>query len=296
MPVRQPAPVHFRHWGPAMRSEVRASLVSMFCPVRMPRMSLFASLRELEFDPAAYRAGQLPGLDAGCVRLLPAGVRAGRDRRPSSTCTRPRSASRIMLTLDGTADRRAAVRPSGRPLRPTPGADGRRAAVLGAGAGLRICAIADGAAGTALPFGIAMGGEWGIGASLAMETIPAKARGAGLRPAAERLPLRLLSRRAGLLGGLQRAGAGLARDVRRRRVAGPAGALPARQGAGVADLAGRSCASAVRPRRLGVDARPLEAAALHDAADGRVQHVQPWLAGHVPHLPEVADCTSSRAR
>jgi SHS family lactate transporter-like MFS transporter len=40
-------------------------------------------------------------------------------------------------------------------------------------------------------FGFAMGGEWGIGASLVMESIPAKSRGVGLRFSAARLRIRL---------------------------------------------------------------------------------------------------------
>ena len=93
-------------------------------------------------------------------------------------------------------------------------------------------------------FGIAMGGEWGIGASLAMESIPAKARGpvSGLLQSGYPCGYFLGAHR--LLGGLQRAGAGLAGDVRRRRAAGAAGALPARQGARIAELGGQSQAAA----------------------------------------------------
>ena len=44
-------------------------------------------------------------------------------------------------------------------------------------------------------FGIAMGGEWGLGSSLAMESIPPQARGIGLRHSAMRLSERLPARR-----------------------------------------------------------------------------------------------------
>ena len=76
------------------------------------------------------------------------------------------------------AHRRVFVRPRRRPLWTPPGADDRRAVLLAScvRVGLRAepspcCLII-----RAL-FGVAMGGEWGIGASLTMETIPPKARG-----------------------------------------------------------------------------------------------------------------------
>ena len=49
--------------------------------------------------------------------------------------------------------------------------------LFGAGIRLRLRAEPDHAAGAARLFGVAMGGEWGVGASLTMETIPPQARG-----------------------------------------------------------------------------------------------------------------------
>ena len=76
------------------------------------------------------------------------------------------------------ARRRLHVRPPGRPLRPPAGPDARCAALFLA----RLSRPAFAPSITVLLviralFGVAMGGEWGIGASLTMETIPPKARG-----------------------------------------------------------------------------------------------------------------------
>jgi SHS family lactate transporter-like MFS transporter len=83
-------------------------------------------------------------------------------------------------------------------------------------------------------FGVAMGGEWGIGASLAMETIPPKSRGLVSGLLQSGYPVRLFPRRAGELaaGRSHR----LARFVCRRCCARVAGALHPTQSSGVARM------------------------------------------------------------
>ena len=84
-------------------------------------------------------------------------------------------------------------------------------------------------------FGIAMGGEWGVGASLTMETIPPQARGFVSGLAAVGLSGRIFA-------GLDRLRPAvpvhrLARHVHGRRPSGAAGALYPPQRAGIAELA-----------------------------------------------------------
>ncbi len=106
-------------------------------------------------------------------------------------------------------------------------------------------------------FGIGMGGEWGIGTSLAMETIPPQARGAvsGLLQSGYPCGYFLGAIAYWLVFRALR----LARHVRGRRTARAAGAVPARQGAGVARLEGGGDTTA--PRNAKVHARTLEAVA-----------------------------------
>ena len=83
-------------------------------------------------------------------------------------------------------------------------------------------------------YGIAMGGEWGVGASLTMETIPPHARGfvSGLLQSGYPAGYFLASIVYGVLFPLHR----LARHVHGRRDAGAAGALHPPHGAGIAEL------------------------------------------------------------
>ena len=83
-------------------------------------------------------------------------------------------------------------------------------------------------------FGIAMGGEWGVGASLTMESIPPHARGfvSGLLQSGYPAGYFLASIVYGLLYSLYR----LARHVHGRRRSGPARLLYPAHGPGVAEL------------------------------------------------------------
>ena len=86
-----------------------------------------------------------------------------------------------------------------------------------------------------LLFGIGMGGEWGVGASLAMESVPARWRGFLSGVLQEGYALGYLARRARVLHGVSRVR--LARDVLHRRAAGVALAVRARAGEGVGRVA-----------------------------------------------------------
>ena len=83
-------------------------------------------------------------------------------------------------------------------------------------------------------YGVAMGGEWGVGASLTMESIPAACPRLRLRPAAIRLPGRILScvDRLRLAVSVYR----LARHVHGGRPSGPARLLYPPHRSGIADL------------------------------------------------------------
>ena len=80
-------------------------------------------------------------------------------------------------------------------------------------------------------YGIGMGGEWGVGASLAMETVPAAMARILLRPAAGGLRGRLPAGGGRVL--LRFSALRMARDVLPRRRPGAADALHPRQSAGV---------------------------------------------------------------
>ena len=147
-------------------------------------------------------AGQLPRLDARRLRLLhPRLRRAGRRHRfrpDASRTSRWPSRSRLAIA----AGRRVHLRPDGRPLRPAPAADDRPRLLLDRSKCCRAWrrTMRRSWSLRAL-FGIGMGGEWGVGASLAMENVPRRWRGllsglpaGGLR---DRIPaggLRLLLR------------------------------------------------------------------------------------------------------
>jgi MFS transporter, SHS family, lactate transporter len=65
----------------------------------------------------------------------------------------------------------------GRPLRTAGHADGRYHRLLGVRTGFGLRAFVEVFLITRALFGIAMGGEWGVGAALAFETLPAEGRG-----------------------------------------------------------------------------------------------------------------------
>ena len=77
-------------------------------------------------------------------------------------------------------------------------------------------------------YGIGMGGEWGVGASLAMESAPAKVARNPLRNRAERIFHWLFA--GGRGGALRSARLGMARHVLGRRRAGAAGASTSASG------------------------------------------------------------------
>jgi hypothetical protein len=129
-------------------------------------------------------------------------------------------------------------------------------------------------------FGIAMGGEWGVGASLTMESIPPHARGfvSGLLqsgyPAGyflatlDRLRIAIPVHR-------------LARHVHGRRHSGAAGVLHPAQGAGIAKLeTGDVGQQHARYREVALAARHL-----CRAADDCIQFLQSRHAGFLPNLP-----------
>ncbi len=129
-------------------------------------------------------------------------------------------------------------------------------------------------------FGIAMGGEWGTGASLTMETVKPEARG--------------------LVSGLLQSGyptgyllasivyrnfydvAALARHVPCRDRSGAADPLHPPPCAGIAGLVARACADGNGARRA---RQALEARALRHRADDGVQLLQPRHAGRLSDLP-----------
>ena len=107
-------------------------------------------------------------MDAGRLRFFPAGIRAEGDCTKNFTSA-SRSHLAIFLTL--------AMRPSEplfsdgrRPLGAAAGPDDRCVSIFGLRTRLRFRAEPDGALRSARPYGVAMGGEWGVGASLTMET------------------------------------------------------------------------------------------------------------------------------
>ena len=126
-------------------------------------------------------------------------------------------------------------------------------------------------------FGFAMGGEWGIGASLALETIPAKSRGVISGILQEGYPMGyFLAAMANLVLPHHR----LARHAGAGRAAGAADPLHPTPCAGDPRLAGRT--------RRGEDARntelhpgderALEPVDLRRGADDLLQLLQPWHA------------------
>ena len=134
-------------------------------------------------------------------------------------------------------------------------------------------------------YGIAMGGEWGVGASLAFESIPVRSRGlvSGMLQAGYPCGYLLASIVFGLLfdhigwRGMFIVGA----------AAGAAGAVYPQQGAGVRGLDGGPQRSR-RPRACGGARGALAAGAVCDCTDDLLQLLQPRHAGSVSALPRGA--------
>jgi MFS family permease len=123
--------------------------------------------------------------------------------------------------------------------------------------GLRLCAFAQRAAVLRALFGIAMGGEWGVGAALVFETLPREGRGtfSGILQEGYAFGSILASAAFGLFfagfhwHGCLCAGDRLAGIVHPGRDARAAGVLCAGARAGIAGLAGRSQKAQVARRR-----------------------------------------------
>src|SRR4029077_5291490 len=127
-------------------------------------------------------------------------------------------------------------------------------------------------------FGVAIGGEWGVGASLTMESIPLRARGlvSGLLQSGYPAGYFLASIVYGSVPIYR-----LARHVHGRRHSGAPGVLHPPQGSGIAKLAtDHSAHQYVRDR-----ARALAARHLCRRADDGIQFLQPRHAGSLPDLP-----------
>ena len=153
-------------------------------------------------------------------------------------------------------------------------------------------------------FGFVMGGEWGIGASLALESIPAPVAGPRIGHPAGGLRGRPAARRAGVRHSLTafrqpvpRRGA-LAAAVRDRRGPGPCWSSTWRRNVKESPSFEPAEADSARraPWRV-LSSRPeLEAGALRHRPDDRVQLLQPRHPGQLRHLPRSASTASSRRR
>ena len=135
-------------------------------------------------------------------------------------------------------------------------------------------------------FGIAMGGEWGIGSALTMETIPASSRGAVSGLLQNGLPVRLFPRLARGVSVLR--SPGLALDVR-------VGSRCRRSSSSSSGAASKSRPSWLQqkalPRVLGLPraARAqCQAGVICRGIDGRFQLLQSWVAGCLPNVLEGA--------
>ena len=130
-------------------------------------------------------------------------------------------------------------------------------------------------------YGVAMGGEWGVGASLTMETIPPHARGfvSGLLQSGYPTGYFMASIVYGVLFPLYR----MARHVHGRRDPRFAGAVHSPQRSGIAKLeqGGRG-----RTRRHPGDPEiALAPWHLRGRSDDGIQFLQPWHAGSLPDVP-----------
>ena len=133
-------------------------------------------------------------------------------------------------------------------------------------------------------FGFAMGGEWGIGAALAMESIPAKLRGPVSGLLQSGYPSGYFARQPRLFACCSTRSAGAACSW---SASLPALLVllhpPAR--AGMPGVRGAQRGTAARPIRSRRLRAPLEDRALPGRADDRVQLLQPRHAGPLSDLP-----------
>ena len=140
-------------------------------------------------------------------------------------------------------------------------------------------------------FGVAMGGEWGLGSSLAMESIPPGARGlvSGVLQCGypQRLPARLGRLRPALRPHIRRLHLRLAPLVPAQRPARLHHPVHPRRGAGIAGLRARAEDRAAG-RPVGDDPVELGPGALFGGADDGVQPVQSRHPGPLPDLPTEA--------
>ena len=141
-----------------------------------------------------------------------------------------------------------------------------------------------------LLYGIGMGGEWGVGASLAMEVAPAQRARHSFRHFAGGLRARIPARRAGLLGGLP--ALGLAADVL-------LGGLPALLTLFIRAKVKESPAwkPGAAPNRLARvsprHGRQRKALRLPRPADGHDEFHLARHAGPLPHVPRSSSCASA---
>ena len=130
-------------------------------------------------------------------------------------------------------------------------------------------------------YGVAMGGEWGVGASLAMESIPPQARGfvSGLLQSGYPTGYFMASIVYGVAVPDASAGAGCSWSASCL----PFGALYPPQCAGIAELepGGRGAWRYADDPEIALATRYL-----CGPPDDRFQLLQPWNPGHLPDLPE----------
>ena len=139
-------------------------------------MTTLSELRSSRPAPVERGRRQLPGLDAGRLRLLPDGLHVQRHRQ--GLPRRPAGGGGGQHADPGRpAVRGAGLRHDGRPLWPPAGADDQRAALFGAGADLGFRADPGGAAGAARPVRLRHGRGLGRGRLAGAGVIPPKARG-----------------------------------------------------------------------------------------------------------------------
>ena len=148
-------------------------------------------------------------------------------------------------------------------------------------------------------FGVAMGGEWGLGSSLAMESIPPRARGlvSGVLQCGYPSGFLLASVVYGLLYGRTFGDYTFGWRALFLLSVLPAfvSAVHPRRGAGIAGVRGGAEGRAAR-RPVGDDPVELGPGALLGRADDGVQPVQPRHAGPLPDLPAEAAQVRLRRR
>ena len=175
------------------------------------RMSLIADLKSLEPSQrsaiwASYLGWTLDAFDFFLLVFMLSAIAKefGTDVKAVSQA--------LFLTLAARPIRRLRLRLAGRTLRSPPGADGRHhrsSRFLEFALRLRADALPSLLVLRSL-FGFAMGGEWGLGASLVMESDPGEAARPRLGPAPERLSVGLFRRQPRLLSAVRSRSAGAA--------------------------------------------------------------------------------------